>query len=73
MFDLKDGYYYVVGEALDVDTLFRLRDSIVNYAYEEIKENGYVPAGPLPEVHTAENAQGHVEYAFRWKVIKTGR
>ena len=69
----KDGYYWVSGEALDADTLLRLRDQIVNYAFEHIKESGYLPAGPLPEVHTSINDLGRVEYAFRWKVIPTGR
>lgn len=69
----NNGYYYVTGEALDTDTLFRLRDTIVGYAYEEIHANGYIPAGVLPEVHTSENDLGRIEYTFRWKVIPSGR
>lgn len=69
----KNGYYYIDGEALDVDALFRLRDTLVSYAYEDIKKSGYIPAGPLPEVHTADTNEGTISYSFRWKVIPSGR
>lgn len=65
---IVDGYFRVAGEALDVDTLFRIRDHLVAASLDEMLEQGVSPVEVNPEVDFVVNSIGRIDYVFRWKV-----
>lgn len=64
----NNGYYYITGEALDVDTLFRIRDHLCDTSLEEMMDAGYTPISTYPEIDWVQNSIGRIDYSFRWKV-----
>ena len=67
-----DGYFRITGEALDVDSLFRIRDHLVAQSIDEMLERGVVPIEVTPEVDFVANSIGRIDFTFRWKVSEFG-
>ena len=63
--------YVVDGVTKEIDVLFRIRDTIVDYSLEEMLKKNLTPENPYPVVDWQETERGF-EYTFTWKLVDEG-
>lgn len=64
--------YMVKGVAADEDTLFRQRDVIVGYAYEDMFNEGYEPVEDTFKADWVVRRDGKVSFKYTWSCRKNG-
>ena len=71
MFNGKDEFI-IDGVAQDVDTLFRIRDYLVDLAMDEISHEGYAAIDNFPIADWTKETDGNLKFSLRWKVRPVG-